>query len=313
MKRRKIRLATRASKLALYQAHRARSAIEANFPDIEITLLVINTKGDKILNVSLSKIGDKGFFTEELEHALLNGSADIAVHSMKDLPTDINPALVIGGVLERGEVRDALISNHKLTFQEIFPGLRIGTSSLRRIAQLKIQFPFIRIVEMRGNVDTRIRKMREGLCDAMVMAAVGLKRLGLDDYIREILDPAVMIPAAGQGAIAMQIRKDDHFLEEVLSTVSHRLTFISAGAERTFLRKLKGGCQIPIGCYSSIRKDVITLSGFVSDVNGNNPIILSKSGPLDQSEKVACELAKEYLDAGAARIIEQIKRDNYEG
>lgn len=309
MNKRKIRIATRGSKLALYQSYKVKETIEKKRPDVEIIIQIIHTKGDKVLNVSLSKIGDKGLFTEELERALLSGEADIAVHSMKDLPTVIPPELIIGGVLERGEVRDALVSNHDLTITDISPDHRIGTSSLRRIAQLKILFPGIKIVYMRGNVDTRIRKMKEGKCDAMVMAAAGLQRLGLDEYIKEILDPGVMIPAVSQGAIAMQIRKDDKFMEEIMSGVNHGLTFASTQAERTFLRRLEGGCQIPIGCFSSVGNGKITLTGFVSDVNGNNAIIYSKSGSLDKPEGVANALATDFLKAGAGQIIQHIRQN----
>jgi len=311
MGNKEIRIATRGSKLAVYQAERVRKQIEQNFPGIKTTIKIIHTRGDRILDISLSKIGDKGFFTKELENALIFGQADIAVHSLKDLPTEICSGLAIGGVLERGEVRDALVGNQDITLKKLSSGLRIGTSSLRRIAQLKMKFPGIEIIDIRGNVDTRIRKMKEGVCDAMVMAAAGLQRLGLDEYIRDILDPSVMIPAVSQGAIAMQIREDDDFTKEIISGVNHRLTYICTQAERTFLRQLEGGCQIPIGCFSSVCNGEITLSGFVSDIQGSNAILLSKSGPLARSEEVAYGLATDYLEAGAGQIIEQIKQDSY--
>ncbi|MCD6202704.1 MAG: hydroxymethylbilane synthase [Bacteroidales bacterium] len=312
MEKKEIRIATRGSKLAVYQAEQVRKQIERYFPGTKTSVKIIQTRGDRILDISLSKVGDKGFFTKELENALISGHADVAVHSLKDLPTVNPPGLILGGVLERGEVRDALVSHQDLTLKDLSTGLRIGTSSLRRTAQLKIHFPGITIVDIRGNVGTRIRKMKEGVCYAMVMAAAGLQRLKQDKYIREILDPSIIIPAVSQGAIGMQIREEDDFMKTIISGVNHTPTYLCTRAERTFLRILEGGCQIPIGCFSTVRNGQITLSGFVSDIQGNNAIFLSKSGPLDRSEEVAHDLAKDYLKAGAGQIIEQIKKESNE-
>ena len=166
------------------------------------------------------------------------------------------------------------------------------------------------IVDIRGNVDTRIRKMEEGVCDALVVAATGLQRLRLDAYIRELLDPALMVPAVGQGAIAMQIRRDDDFVNKIVDRVNHRLTYVCTRAERIFLRQLEGGCQIPIGCFSSVHDRTFTLSGFLSDVQGNKAIVLSKSGPLNRAEDIAYKLAADYLNGGAGKIIRQIKEES---
>jgi len=305
---REIRIATRGSKLAVYQAERVKEQIEQNFPGIKTTIKIIHTRGDKVLDISLSKIGDKGLFTKELEHALIRDHADIAVHSLKDLPTEISPGLTIGGVLERGEIRDALISARVLSFKDISPELRIATSSLRRRAQLMLQVPGINVTDIRGNVDTRIRKMKEGECDAIVMAAVGLQRLGLEEYIRELLDTDVMIPAVGQGAIAMQIRRNDKYIEEITEKINHKPTLISTHAERIFLRRLEGGCQIPIGCYTTVRNNTITLTGFVSDIDGNHAIKLSVTGPLNDADQLAKELAEDFIKEGAGKIIAKIRQ-----
>jgi len=312
MNRRIIKIATRGSKLAIIQAKKVKEELERIYPEFQVVLMVIHTRGDKVLDVALSKIGDKGLFTQELEHALYSGKADIAVHSLKDLPTEIAPELTIGGVLMRGEVRDALISGLDLSLKDISPDVKIATSSLRRSSQLKQYVKGIKVIDIRGNVETRIRKMEEGVCDAIIMAAVGLQRLGLEAYIREIIDPQVLIPAVGQGAIAMQIRKDDQEIEEIISRVNHEPTFIATQAERIFLNRLQGGCQIPIGCYSVIHGDMITFSGYVGNLDGTQTIKLKKSGQINVAARVANDLADEFVKNGADEIIENIRNLNQE-
>ena len=305
-----VKIVTRGSKLALYQANMVKKEIQDRFPEIIVEIVVLKTKGDTVLDVSLSKIGDKGLFTKELENSLLQNETDIAVHSLKDLPTDILNGLTISGVLKRGDCRDALVSHKKLKLSTLEPGHIIATSSLRRKAQLLKLFPGIQVIDIRGNVDTRIRKMKEGYCDAMIMAAAGLQRLGLDEYIAEIIESEVMVPAVSQGAIAMQSRSRDERIINIIKKISHDQTYISTKAERVFLRLLEGGCQIPIGCYSSVENNTITITGFLSDINGNKAIKETLSGPLDQAMKVANELAVSFLSNGAALIVRSIRELN---
>ena len=247
-----VRIGTRGSKLALYQAFRVKEELEAQFPAKNLEIVIIKTKGDKILDVALSKIGDKGLFTKELEVALFANEIDMAVHSLKDLPTTFPEGTKLGAVLKRGETRDAFVSVdgrklHEMTAEDV-----VATSSLRRKAQLLKKYPTLKIVDIRGNVNTRIRKMQEGYCSAMVMAAAGLQRLDMGEHITEIIDLDEMIPACGQGAIAIEIKDNDPDIENIISAINDRETLITTNAERAFLKTLEGGCQIPVGSHSKV-------------------------------------------------------------
>ncbi len=310
MPNKKITIGTRGSQLALYQANMVKGALEHVFPDLLFEIEVVTTKGDKILGVALSKIGDKGLFTEEIESALLNGTLDLAVHSLKDLPTTLPENLCLGGVMKRGESRDALVSRngkklHELTSKDI-----IATSSLRRKSQLLKYNPEFKIVDIRGNVNTRMQKMRDGYCDAMVMAATGLQRLDLHDQISEILDPDVMIPAVSQGAIGIEIRDNDPVIAGLMDQITHQETKTAVMAERVFLNKLEGGCQIPVGCFSSVNGQQFTITGFISNLNGTEIIRDTSSGALEQAGKIAAYLAESFLEQGAAEIVESCRKHN---
>ncbi|VAW24301.1 Porphobilinogen deaminase [hydrothermal vent metagenome] len=305
-----VRIGTRGSKLALYQAYRVQSELEDQFPDKTFEIVIIKTKGDKILDVPLSKIGDKGLFTKELEIALFNNEIDMAVHSLKDLPTIFPDGAKLGAVLKRGNVSDALVSLDNRKLKNLTPDDIIATSSLRRKAQLlKINKDF-KIVEIRGNVNTRIRKMQEGYCNVMIMAAAGLQRLGMGEYITEVIDPETMIPACSQGAIAIEVRENDPFIEEVISKINHKETYITTQAERAFLRTLEGGCQIPVGSFSKISGNKFHITGFISSIDGSKFLRDSSSGNINDAVQISTGLANSLNNRGGKEILESIRNIN---
>ena len=308
--RKTIRIGTRGSQLALYQAKKVKATLESIFPQLQVDLKIIKTKGDKILDVALSKIGDKGLFTKEIENELLDGSVDIAVHSLKDLPTKLPEGLKLGAVLERGEFRDALVSKNGKKLADLGAGDVVATSSLRRIASLLKVNNQIIIKDIRGNVNSRLQKMEDGYCDAMIMAAAGLQRLGLEKYITEIIDPEVILPAVSQGAIAIETRIGDLEIEELMSEINHQETWDSIVAERAFLAELQGGCQVPLGCYSSIENGELTLHGFVASIDGKQFIREIISGELTQGASLGIALAGKMLEKGALEILNKIKSTN---
>jgi hydroxymethylbilane synthase len=308
--KRTIRIGTRGSQLALYQAEKVKATLQEIFPDLLVELEIIKTKGDKILDVALSKIGDKGLFTKEIENALIDGNVDLAVHSLKDLPTSLPEGLQLGAVLERGEFRDALVSVTGKTLATLKPGDVVATSSLRRIAGLlKINNQII-IKDIRGNVNSRLKKMEEGYCDAMIMAAAGLQRLGFEKYITEIIDPEVILPAVSQGAIAIETRIGDTEIEELMAKLNHTETWEAITAERAFLAELQGGCQVPLGCFSEIENGKLTLHGFVASVDGKQYIRESISGELNNGAQVGLLLAEKMQKKGATEILNKIKSGN---
>lgn len=306
--KKQIIIGTRGSQLALYQAEKVKSELEAAHASLHVEIKIIHTKGDKILDVALSKIGDKGLFTKEIEEALLNGEADLAVHSLKDLPTTLPKKLMLGAVLERGEFRDALVSRNGKKLDQLTANDVVATSSLRRQSALLNQIPSIQIKDIRGNVQTRLRKMDEGYCDAMIMAAAGLQRLGLEHYISEIIDPKVVMPAVAQGAIAIEVRENDEEIMQLIQKINHQPTWNSILAERAFLRTLEGGCQVPLGCYSETNGDEITLYGFVASVDGNEMVKDYHSGRITSPENCGKALANKLIERGAKSILNQIKK-----
>ncbi|WP_346857162.1 hydroxymethylbilane synthase [uncultured Draconibacterium sp.] len=306
-----IRIGTRGSKLALYQAYRVKESLEQKFPEKQFEIVIVKTKGDKILDVPLSKIGDKGLFTKELEVAMFNNEIDMAVHSLKDLPTVFPEGTKLGAVLERGTVNDALVSKNHLKISEFTSEHTVATSSLRRKAQLLKLNPNLNIVEIRGNVNTRIRKMEEGYCDAMIMAAAGLQRLEMDAYITEIIEPEVMIPACGQGAMAIEIKDNDPEIEKLVSAINHEETMITSSAERAFLNTLEGGCQIPVGSTCQINGNLVKITGFVSSIDGSNFLKESASGPVGNAKQIAVDLAKKLFAAGGKEILDSIRTENF--
>lgn len=306
-----IKIGTRGSQLALYQAKKVKATLEMLFPDLQVELEIIKTKGDKILDVALSKIGDKGLFTKEIENALIDGTVDLAVHSLKDLPTTLPEGLKLGAVLERGEFRDALVSKNGKKLSELGAGDVVATSSLRRIAGLlKINNQII-IKDIRGNVNSRLQKMEDGYCDAMIMAAAGLQRLGLEKYITEIIDPEVILPAVSQGAIAIETRIGDLEVEALMAKINHTETWDAVIAERAFLAELQGGCQVPLGCFSHIENGVLTLSGFVASIDGKRYIRETISGELSKGANLGITLAGKMQEKGASEILNEIKSGNH--
>jgi len=306
-----IRIGTRGSQLALYQAKKVKATLENIFPDLQVELKIIKTKGDKILDVALSKIGDKGLFTKEIENALIDGSVDIAVHSLKDLPTKLPEGLKLGAVLERGEFRDALVSLNGKKIADLKAGDVVATSSLRRIAGLLKINNQITIKDIRGNVNSRLQKMEDGYCDAMIMAAAGLQRLGLEKYITEIIDPEMIMPAVSQGAIAIETRLNDLEVDLLMEKLNHEETWNTIIAERAFLAHLEGGCQVPLGCYSRIENGVLNMSGFVASVDGKQYIREDISGEITKGAEIGVQLGEKMLKKGALEILNQIKTTNH--
>jgi hydroxymethylbilane synthase len=305
----KIVIGTRGSQLALWQANHIKSALEFAFPGFSAELSIIKTKGDIILDVPLAKVGGKGLFVKEIEEALLDGRIDVAVHSMKDMPSDIPEGLCIGAIPERETPTDVLITNSGKSFFQLKIGAKIGTSSLRRAAQLLNARSDIQIVPLRGNLDTRIKKLNTDHLDAIVLAAAGVKRLGLENRITEYIDESVMLPAVGQGALCIEIRDQDPVIGPLIASLDHDDTHKVVTAERSFLRRLEGGCQTPIAAYGKLKAGKISLTGMVADTDGSNMIRETLSGPEHQSEKIGRELAELLLSKGAKEILENLKQE----
>lgn len=307
-----LKIGSRDSKLALIQSHWVRDRLLEKYPDLKVEIIEIKTQGDKILDVALSKIGDKGLFTKELETELLAGTIDLAVHSMKDLPTMLPKGLEIIATSIREDVRDVIcLSQSALAkgIKSIDQAQTIATSSLRRIAQLKSKYPHMKFIDMRGNLQTRFKKLdeTEGL-DAMVLAAAGLHRLGLESRIAEYLDPREILPAVGQGALGIEIASAREDLKELLRAALNSIEDeFAIKSERAFLRTLEGGCQVPIGAYSEIGVGSIKLTGIVVSLDGDQAIKESISGKLDQAEKLGYELGYKFMKAGAGEILRGIR------
>ncbi len=299
-------LGTRASKLALQQSEWFRSRLHDIAPDVQVTLQKIHTSGDKIVDVPLAKVGGKGLFVKEIEDALLTGDIDFAVHSMKDVPAQLPAGLEILCVPPREDPRDALISREGRTFKELPPGACIGTSSLRRQSQLLNARPDLRIEMLRGNLDTRLRKLREGQFDAIVLAAAGLRRLDWDYEITEYLDPCVSLPAIGQGALGIEGRADDLFVRSLLDRLNHVPTQTTVTAERALLHRLEGGCQVPIAAYAILTGDQMSLEGLVASVDGKTIIRERIEGASRNAHALGVRLAERLLARGADKILRQI-------
>ena len=301
-----IKIGTRGSKLALYQAAQVKSNIEL-WCETAVEIKIIKTKGDEVLDIALSKIGDKGLFTKELEAALQNGDVDIAVHSLKDLPTEVPDDFMVGAVLERGDCRDALVSKYHKKLIELSSSDKIATSSLRRKAGLLSLNKHFQIIDIRGNVNTRVKKMEEGYCEAIVMAAAGLKRLGLHNYITEIFEPDIMIPAVSQGIIALEIRKNDTDIRNLVNKVNHLQTWLAATSERAFMRTLQGGCQVPVGCYTQMKDNLFSITGFVASPDGETYLREQLTGTVEKAEELGQQLARILLDKGGDKILKDIR------
>ncbi|MBO8159508.1 hydroxymethylbilane synthase [Thermosyntropha sp.] len=303
-----LRLGTRGSQLAVWQAKYAATCINEEFPGINIEIRTIRTKGDKILDVALSKIGDKGLFTKEIEKELINGNIDMAVHSMKDMPTVLEKGLVIGAVLKREEPRDVLISAKRYKFNNLPQGAVVGTSSLRRTAQLKAIRPDINVVDIRGNVETRIKKMIENDLDAIIVAYAGVKRLGMETYISDYLPYELMLPAVGQGAIAVECRSDDKNILNMAARINHEETMAATFAERAFLRTLEGGCQMPVAALAQIKDGKLVLEGLMASLDGSMLYRDKFTGKVEDAEIIGISLAEKLLKDGGQKILKEIKR-----
>ncbi len=304
-----LKIGTRGSKLALWQANWVKSALNTRHPSLSVDLVIIKTKGDKILDVPLAKVGGKGLFVKEIEEALLNGRIDLAVHSMKDMPSEIPKGLCIGAIPERENPQDVLISKKGLLLSQLEPGARIGTSSLRRAAQLLRARPDLRVFPLRGNLDTRLKKLETENLDAIVLAAAGVKRLGLENRITEFLDENIMLPAVGQGALCIEIRQNDPEVAPMVAKLEHRQTRTIIMGERAFLNRLEGGCQVPIAAHGKIDNTRFTLCGLVATVDGKTLIKETFSGPEGSSETIGVELADHLVSMGAKTLMETLKSD----
>lgn len=303
-----IILGSRGSKLALWQANYVASQLTRVVPDLDVEVKVIKTKGDKILDVALSRIGDKGLFTKEIEKELLDGSIDMAIHSMKDLPSQMAPGLCIGAVLKRENPGDVLISRQGYKFSDLPEGAIIGTSSLRRISQIRALRPDIVLVDIRGNIETRIRKMHEQELDGIVLAYAGVKRLGLEEKISDILPYNIMLPAVGQGAIAIEVRQGDTSNLELARSINHEPTNWATRTERSFLKVLEGGCQVPIGCYAEVSGENITVEGLVASLDGRRVFRESIQGKCQEADLIGRQLARDLLQKGAASVLAEIRQ-----
>jgi hydroxymethylbilane synthase len=304
--RRSLVLGTRASRLAIWQAEWVQARLREVAPDVTVTLQRIKTSGDRILDVPLAKIGGKGLFVKEIEEALLQGAIDLAVHSMKDVPTTLPDGLDILCVPEREDPRDALISREGKALDELPQGARIGTSSLRRQSQLLHRRPDVKIEMLRGNLDTRLRKLREGEFDAIVVAAAGLKRMGWAEQITEYLPPTVSLPAIGQGALGIEGRRDDEFVRQIVSALEHPPTRTAVTAERALLDKLEGGCQVPIAAHATIAGTRLRLEGLVASVDGRRIVQDVVEGPSADARQLGAKLGEQLLSQGGRAILNEI-------
>ncbi|MGP0129362.1 MAG: hydroxymethylbilane synthase [cyanobacterium endosymbiont of Rhopalodia musculus] len=306
---RPIRIGSRKSQLALVQTYWVQKELQSYYPERQFDVETMNTKGDKILDVSLAKIGDKGLFTKELEVAMRQNKVDFAVHSLKDLSTNLPDGLILGCVTERIDPADAVVFNkkHQKKQLETLPeGAVIGTSSLRRLAQLRYHFPNLAFKDVRGNVNTRLRKLDEGEYDAIVLAVAGLQRLDMSDRVHQVIKKEICLHAVGQGALGIECRERDEEILEILKVLEHEPTRDRCYAERAFLRELKGGCQVPIGVHTTIEGDTLTLTGMVASLDGQTLIKKTISGQRFFAEQIGLDLAKCLRDAGAGQILAEI-------
>ncbi len=297
---------TRGSRLALWQAEWVQARLKEVAPQMTVTLRKIKTSGDKILDVPLAQIGGKGLFVKEIEEALSSGEIDLAVHSMKDVPTHLPPGLGLLCIPMREDPRDVLISRTGQPLDQLVKGARVGTSSLRRQAQLLHYRPDLQIEMLRGNLDTRLRKVKEGVYDAVVLAAAGLHRMGWSREVTEYLAPAVSLPAIGQGALGLEGRLDDAFIRELLGPLNHEATRIAVTAERALLERLEGGCQVPIAAHATVKGDQVVMDGLVASVDGRRIIRDSVHGSLPEARTVGVRLAERLLEQGGDDILKEI-------
>jgi hydroxymethylbilane synthase len=305
--KKKLIIGSRSSDLALWQTNFVKREIERNNPHIEVVTKLVSTKGDKILDVALSKIGDKGLFTKELELELLHGNIDIAVHSLKDLQTAIPEGLKLAAVTKRHDVEDVLIARtHGTTIKTLRNGAVVATGSLRRRSQLKYIRPDITVVDLRGNVPTRVQKFIDSDWDAIILARAGIERLKMSKHVSSYIDIDEMVPAVGQGALGIEIKEDNRFADDIIQSIHDEKTFLAVSAERSFLRTLEGGCQVPIGAFAEIKSNGLYLTGMVGAVDGKIQFKRKIRGSKKDPEETGQVLANILLDAGAKEILDEI-------
>ena len=299
-------IGTRQSLLALWQSNHIASLLRKQYPDCQVTLKKIVTKGDRILDVPLAQIGGKGLFTKEIETELLDGTVDLAVHSLKDMPTVLPEGLCLTAITTRANVGDAFVSNKYASFSELPQGAVLGTSSLRRKAQLLAVRPDLKIVDLRGNVDTRLRKLDEGQMDAIILAAAGLERLGHADRIREIIPTTVCLPAVGQGALAIEFRSDNKEVRDMLAFLNDLPTKQATDAERAFLGLIEGGCQVPIGVHAEVENDNVKIEAVIASLDGSKVLRNNITGPAANAADLGRKLGQQMLAEGGEQILADI-------
>jgi len=300
-------IGSRGSMLAMIQSEWVKDHIKFFRPDLDLHIKNISTSGDKITDVALAKIGGKGLFTKEIENELLSGIIDLAVHSMKDLPTQLPEGLKIGAVPFREDPRDVLVSRDHMKFSELPDGAVIGTCSLRRKAQLLAARPGLRVADLRGNLDTRLKRIEEGKYDAIVLACAGIRRLGRKEVISEILDADVIIPAVGQGALCIEIREGDTFIEELLRPLHHAETELAVRAERALMAELEGGCQVPVGGYARMEEGSLVLRAVVASLEGDRILRAEDSDNPENPEELGKRVAGRLATMGARDILDEIR------
>lgn len=298
-----LKIATRQSPLALWQAEHIKARLQALHPGLTVELVKFVTQGDKILDTPLAKIGGKGLFVKELENALLDGRADLAVHSMKDVPMDLPDNLTLAVICERENPFDAFVSNQYLTLDDLPQGARLGTSSLRRKSQIQAYRPDLTIIDLRGNVGTRLGKLDAGEYDAIILAAAGLKRLQLESRIKKILPADLSLPAVGQGALGLECRSNDQAVLTLIAPLSDPATNICIRAERAFNRTLQGGCQVPIAGFAVLENNQLTMQGRVGSPDGQQLLKAEISGAPEQAEQLGKQLAQRLLEQGAGELL----------
>jgi hydroxymethylbilane synthase len=301
-----VKIGTRKSPLALWQANSVRAFLKKRFPSLRVALSGIRTQGDKILDVPLAKVGGKGLFVKEIEEALLRGKIDLAVHSMKDVPTDLPSGLHLAAILKREDPGDVLISRKKMRLADLRPKAVVGTSSLRRQSQLRHYRPDLETRSLRGNIDTRLRKLEREDFDGIILAAAGINRMGWSDRVTESIPYEICLPAIGQGAMGIETRKEDTRVNELVGFLNHPETAVCVLAERAFLKRLEGGCQVPIAAHGRIEQGRLLLEGLVASVDGVRLIRDKISGPPDENEILGSRLAERLLSAGADEILKEI-------
>ena len=304
-----LRIATRKSPLALWQAEHVKARLQQAHKGLEVELVTMSTQGDKILDTPLAKIGGKGLFVKELEQGMLEGRADIAAHSIKDVPMEFPEGLYLSTILEREEPCDAFVSNKYSALDKLPEGAVVGTSSLRRRCQLLHRRPDLQIEDLRGNVNTRLSKLDDGQYDAIILACAGLIRLEMEDRIRQSISSGLILPAVGQGAIGLEAREDDDETLELISMLDHQTTRYRVLAERALNHGLNGGCQVPIACHATIDKDELHLRALVGEPDGSNIISGEIRGSKEDAERLGSELADELLGKGARGILDRLYKD----